>query len=83
MAEILDSIRRFAAANNGKAPGSQRLGTEVGLSKVDWYPKLWVRWSDAVREAGLRPNSQAVALPDEVLIAKLVVLIRRLGRFTP
>jgi hypothetical protein len=80
-AEILDSIRRFAATNNGKAPGSQRLGTEVGLRKVDWYPKLWVRWSDAVREAGLQPNSLAVALPDEVLIAKLVVLIRQLGRF--
>lgn len=80
-AEILDSIRRIAAANKGKAPGSQRLATETGLRKVDWYPKLWVRWSDAVREAGLQPNSLAVALPDEVLISKLVTLIRRLGRF--
>jgi hypothetical protein len=80
-AEILDSIRRVAAANKGKAPGAQRLATEIGLRKADWYPKLWVRWGDAVREAGLEPNSFHVALPDEVLIAKLLTLIRQLGRF--
>jgi hypothetical protein len=80
-AEILDAIRSFAAANRGKAPGSQRLATEIGLRKVDWYPKFWVRWSDAVREAGLRPNLLSVATPDEVLIAKYVGLIREFGRF--
>jgi len=79
--EILDSIRRIAAANNGKAPGSQRLATETGLRKSDWYPKFWVRWGDAVREAGLQPNSFIVALPDEALITKHIVLIRQLGRF--
>jgi len=79
--EILDSIRRIAAANNGKAPGSQRLASEIGLRKSDWYPKFWVRWGDAIREAGLQPNSFVVASPDEVLIAKHVVLIRQLGRF--
>ncbi len=80
-AEILDSIRRIAAANNGKAPGSQRLATETGLRKSDWYPKFWVRWGDAVREAGLQPNSFVVAVPDEDLIIKHIGLIRRLGRF--
>jgi hypothetical protein len=80
-AEILDSIRRVAAANKGKAPGSQRLATEIGLREVDWYPKLWVRWSDAARDAGLEPNSLSVALTDEVLISKLLILIRQLGRF--
>src|SRR5712671_153776 len=79
-AEILDSIRRIAAASNGKAPGSQRLATEAGLRKSDWYPKFWVRWGDAVREAGLQPNSFIVALPDEALIIKHIVLIRQLGR---
>lgn len=79
--EILESIRRIAAANNGKAPGSQRLATEIGLRKSDWYPNFWVRWSDAIREAGLQPNSFTVAPPDEDLINKHIVLIRELGRF--
>ena len=47
--EILDAIRRIAASNNGLAPGSQRMATELGLRKADWYPNLWVRWGDAVR----------------------------------
>lgn len=80
-AEILDAIRRIAAASNGKAPGSQRLATEIGLRKGDWYPKFWVRWSDAVREAGLRPNTLTVALSDDILITKYIALIRQLGRF--
>jgi hypothetical protein len=80
-AEILDSIRDMAAANGGKAPGFQRLATETGLRKSDWYPKLWVRWGDAVREAGLQPNSFIVAEPDEALITKHIDLIRQLGRF--
>lgn len=79
--EILDSIRRLAAASNGKAPGSQRVATETGIRRSDWYPKLWVRWSDAVREAGLRPNSLTVAPSDEDLIKRHIVLIRKLGRF--
>jgi hypothetical protein len=40
-----------------------------------------VRWGDAVREAGLQPNSFIVALPDEALITKHIVLIQQLGRF--
>jgi hypothetical protein len=79
--EILDSIRRIAAANSGKAPGSQRVATETGLRRADWYPKLWVRWSDAVREAGLQPNSLTAAASDEDLINRHIALIRQLRRF--
>jgi hypothetical protein len=79
--EILNSIRRIAADNGGKAPGSQRVATETGMRKSDWYPKLWVRWSDAVREAGLAPNSLAVAPPDVELIKKHIAIIRQLDRF--
>ena len=79
--EILDAIRRIAASNNGLAPGSQRMATELGLRKADWYPNLWVRWGDAVRDAGLQPNSFAVAVPDEAMILKYIALIRKLGRF--
>lgn len=79
--EILDLIQRMAAQNNGKAPGSQRFSSETGLRKSDWYPKLWVRWGDAIREAGLQPNSLVVAPPDEELIHRYIALIREIRRF--
>lgn len=79
--EILDSIRRIAAANNGKAPGSQRFTSETGVRKHDWYPHLWLKWGDAVVEAGFEPNALSVAPPDEILIHRHIEIIRELGRF--
>lgn len=79
--EILDAIRRGAALNECKAPGSQKLASEIGLRKSDWYPKHWLRWSDAVREAGCEPNSLSAPIEMNLLIAKYIDLIRELGRF--
>lgn len=79
--EILEAIRRIAAESGGKAPGSQRLGSEIGLRKSDWYPNLWLRWSDAQREAGCQTNTMSTSFADEHLITKYIELIRELGRF--
>ncbi len=78
---ILDEIRRTAKANSGEPYGSQRFQTETGIKKSDWYGKFWVRWGDALREAGLTPNRMAEAYDEDVLIAKLISLIRELGQF--
>ena len=78
---ILDEIRRTAKANSGGPYGSQRFQTETGIKKSDWYGKFWVRWGDALREAGLTPNRMAEAYDEDVLIAKLISLIRELGQF--
>ena len=78
---ILDLIRRLAAQNGGNAPGSQRFTSLTGLGKSTWYPKLWLRWGDAIREAGLPVNAVSCAFPQEVLIQKYIDLIRELGRF--
>lgn len=80
-AQILDAIRRMAATNGGKAPGSQRFESEMGLGKADWYPKYWLRWGDAIREAGCEPNSLSTSFGEEFLIQKYVDLTRELGRF--
>jgi Meiotically up-regulated gene 113 len=80
-AQILDAIRRLTATMGGKAPGSQRFRSEVGVGKSDGYPKYWLRWSDAIREAGCEPNSLNTAYGDEFLIQKHVDLTRELGRF--
>ena len=79
--QILDLIRRLAAQHGGKAPGAQRFTSCTGIGKSEWYPKLWLRWGDAVREAGCQANSLSQAFSEESLIQKYVDLIRELGRF--
>jgi hypothetical protein len=79
--QILDLILRLAAQHGGKAPGAQRFKSLTGIGKSEWYPKLWLRWGDAVREAGLEGNSMARSLGHELLIKKYIDLIRELQRF--
>ncbi len=79
--EILNAIRRIAAANGGKAPGSQRVQTETGLTKSNWYPDLWQRWGDAVRDAGLEGNTLCKAFDPNTLVRKYVDLALELGHF--
>jgi hypothetical protein len=78
---ILEEIRRTARATEGVPLGSQRFFTETGIKASDWHGKYWVRWSVAVREAGLTPNQKNKAYDDELLIAKLISLSRELCRF--
>lgn len=79
--QILDMIRRMAEADRGKSPGSQRFESETGVKKNDWYPKYWLRWGDAVREAGCESNLFSTSYDPEVLIRKYIDLIRELKNF--
>ncbi|OFV83823.1 MAG: hypothetical protein A2W26_06565 [Acidobacteria bacterium RBG_16_64_8] len=79
--QIFAEIRRLTAANDGKPPGRQRFHSETGLRMSDWYPRLWLRWGDAIREAGLQPNALSAAFTGEHLIEQYIALIRELGRF--
>lgn len=78
---IIDEIKRTAAKNGGTALGRERFFTETGIKDSAWYGKYWVRWSDAIREAGLVPNRMNEAYATEFLIEKLIALCRELGRF--
>lgn len=49
---ILNEIRRTAKANGGDPLGRERFLTDTGIKQSDWYGKYWIRWGDAVREAG-------------------------------
>ncbi len=79
--KILSEIRRITAESDGKAPGYQRFSSETGLRKSDWYPKLWLRWGDAIVEAGCQPNKFNKAFEADELIRKYIELIRELEHF--
>ena len=77
---ILDEITRTARANAGKPLGISRFLKETGIRQWDWRGKYWVRWEDAVREAGFSPNKLNEAYDKSDLIRLYIELIRELGR---
>lgn len=78
--EILSAIRQIAEKNAGQPPGHLRFERETGVSQADWYRVHWARWSEALEEAGLRPNEPQRSYDKELLIEKFTDLVRRLGR---
>jgi len=78
---ILTEIRRTAEANGGKPLGQNRFFTETGIKIADWRDKFWLRWGDALVEAGFAPNQWSAGYEDEELILKLVGFIRELGHY--
>ncbi len=64
---ILAEIKRLAESK-GKPPGVRLFESETGIKESDWYPDLWLRWGDALQEAGFKRNTMVEALSDELLI---------------
>ena len=54
---IIKEIRRTAEKNGGVPLGMITFYKATGIKIADWRGKLWLRWSDAVKEAGL-PTEQ-------------------------
>jgi hypothetical protein len=79
--QILTEIKRLALENVGRAPGRQAFERATGLRMSEWYPHLWLRWGDAVAEAGYAPNELRAKASDEALLEKYVAYTRELGRF--
>jgi Meiotically up-regulated gene 113 len=80
--QILDEIKRTAEANSGNALGQGRFQKETGIKRTDWYSKYWIRWGDALQEAGYPPKSFLQESYDETyLIEKLIVFVREIKHF--
>lgn len=79
--QILDEIKRTAEENGGQPLGRKRFYAETGIRESDWSGRYWVRWSDAVREAGYSPNRLQSAYDEQFLLEKLATLTQELGHF--
>jgi hypothetical protein len=80
-AHIIDEINRTAEANAGQPLGRQRFYAETGIKETDWSGKYWVRWRNALREAGYPPNQFQSAHSEELILEKLAAFISELGNF--
>lgn len=78
---ILSEIRRTAELNGGVPLGKRRFQSVTGIRESDWAGRHWLRWSEAVREAGLAPNSMVVPFDDEYLLTRLAKFVRELGHY--
>lgn len=77
---ILSEIRRLARENGGKAPGKSMFQQETGIADSDWYGKLWLRWNDAVADAGLTSNERQERLPSDLVLDKYAEVCRHYGK---
>jgi Meiotically up-regulated gene 113 len=78
---ILDEIRRTAEANGGVPLGRVKFLQETGIRESDWQGKIWIRWGEALLDAGFQPNQLKRAYDDTLLIEKFIGLVRELGHF--
>ena len=77
---IIAEIHRTAHKNGDVPLGQAQFRNETGIGEADWL-KYWARWGDALLEAGYQPNQWKDGYDEEVLIGKLIDLIRELGKF--
>jgi Meiotically up-regulated gene 113 len=78
--EIISAIQSYAKKNNGDPPGLERFSKLTGVTPSSWRGRIWLRWSDALIEAGFQPNQMIQALDAELLLSRLALLTRKYGR---
>jgi hypothetical protein len=76
---IINEIRRTAQANHGVPLGQINFSKATGITIAAWRGKLWLRWNEALEEAGFSPNKKQGPYEEEWLIDKFIGLMRELG----
>lgn len=78
---IVAEIQRCAAENGDVPLGRERFYAATGIREADWSGKYWVRWSDALRDAGFEPNELNRAHDEDHLLRSLASFVREIGRY--
>jgi len=78
---IIAEIRRTAQENGGVPLGRDRFAAQTGIRTSDWSARFWVRWGDALLEAGFEPNALQGEYGADKLLECFVGFARELGHF--
>lgn len=79
---IINEIKNTAAKNGGKPLGKDKFAKETGISENQWLGKHWTKWSEALIEAGFRPNEfNSKGYDESFLLEKLARYVIELGHF--
>lgn len=78
---IIREIKRMAAENGGVPPGRGVFERKTGITQPEWYPRLWLRWGEALEEAGFPRHRLQGRIDDDVVLDRYVTLVRELGHF--
>ncbi len=77
---ILSEIARVAAERKGVAPGQEAFAKASGITPAKWRGIYWLRWSEALSEAGFEANAFNIRSDSTIILKKLANLSRSLGR---
>lgn len=76
---IVSEIQRVAH-DIGRAPGRQLFERETAIRMPEWYGVYWRSWGEALKEAGLAPNSRNTKLSSEYVLRRYAEAVRHFGR---
>jgi hypothetical protein len=77
---IVSEIRRVHA-ETGVVPGMKTFENATGIAQREWSGKIWARWSDALSEAGLQPNTLTAKTSTEFILAAVGKATIKLQKF--
>jgi hypothetical protein len=78
---IVDAGEQGGLRPGSPGPSLERFEAATGIKDAHWKNVYWTRWSDALVEAGYKPNPWgAPRKSDEQLLIKLAALTRDLGK---
>ena len=60
--------------------GRQLFERETGIKMPEWYLQIWLRWGDALEEAGFARNELQKRIGDDALLGHYIALVRELGQ---
>ncbi|MCU7490075.1 MAG: GIY-YIG nuclease family protein [Ignavibacteria bacterium] len=79
--EILKAIKNVANSKGKLDVGVKTFCKQYDITEY-MINKYWLKWSDAVKEAGIKPNTMKVEkYTDEELLSKLIEFIREIGKY--